>query len=95
MRILPYIAIVNAGFSSPKNAENVVPDKPLSVADFAVPEHEARRLYEEFLLKYPGSNFEIGADRAKQKFQHFHHNLARINYYNHYEQGSAVYGYVE
>lgn len=63
-----------------------------SLDDFVVSESEAREEYEKFLLKYPGSNFGVSAEHAHQKFKNFHHNLARIKYYNALEQGTATYG---
>ena len=63
-----------------------------SLDDFVVSESEARAEYEKFLLKYPGSNFGVSAEHAQRKFKNFHHNLARIKYYNALEQGTATYG---
>ena len=59
------------------------------ISDFAVSEEHARKEYEKFLLSYPGTNAMMSHEEAEQKFAVFHHNLARINYYNGlYDQNS-------
>merc|ERR1712227_669076 len=92
MRIAPLLSIVSAGFTP--HASKLANEFP-SLDDFVVSESEAREEYEKFLLKYPGSNFGVSADHAHQKFKNFHHNLARIKYYNALEQGTATYGVTE
>merc|ERR1712227_853347 len=92
MRIAPLLSIVSAGFTP--HASKLANEFP-SPDDFVVSESEAREEYEKFLLKYPGSNFGVSADHAHQKFKNFHHNLARIKYYNALEQGTATYGVTE
>lgn len=92
MRIAPLLSIVSAGFTP--HATKLANEFP-SLDDFVVSESEAREEYEKFLLKYPGSNFGVSADHAQKKFKNFHHNLARIKYYNALEQGTATYGITE
>ena len=92
MRISSLISIVSAGFTSPKISEQELEQPQLTVEDFAVSEALARAEYEKFLLKYPGSNFNIDHETAQLKFQKFHSNLARIGFYNYMEKGTASYG---
>jgi len=62
----------------------------LQPSDFDVPESEARREYEKFLLKYPKTS-SLDPAEARERFHIFWQNLRRILFYNHIEQGSAVY----
>jgi len=62
----------------------------LQPSDFDVSESEARREYEKFLLKYPKTS-SLDPAAAHERFHIFWRNLRRILFYNHIEQGSAVY----